>query len=72
MDMLGNPTEMMISMVLGILSFALTSAGIKSGKLSWALWGVGLGLPSYFPGDPMWWIMGGVICFIGYKVAQYQ
>ena len=71
-DLIGSGWELAVSLVLGAISFVFVSAGIKLGRLSWALWGVALGAPSYAPGQPMFWGIGLGIGLLAWKAGQVQ
>jgi hypothetical protein len=70
MDVLGNPWMLALSIVLGAASFILLTAGLKTRNLTWALWGVALGAPSYAPDTPAFWAFGAVIAAFAWKSSQ--
>jgi len=71
-ELLGSPLELAVSLILGAVSFVMMTAGLRAGRLSWALWGVALGVPSYAPGTPMFWGIGAAIGLLAWKAGQLQ
>ena len=66
MDIFDSPLALAVSVILGAISFVLVTAGLKSKNLTWALWGLALGVPSYAPTSPAFWaggVMLGVLAF---------
>lgn len=63
---------MVVSLLLGAVSFVMITAGLKARRISWALWGVAAGAPSYAPGEPVMWGLGVVIGALAWKLGQLQ
>ena len=70
MELLDSPMMMVLSLVMGTVSFVLVTAGLRSSNLAMALWGVAIGAPSYGPQEPVFWAMGAVIGFFAWRLGQ--
>lgn len=70
MESLTNPWVLGVSIVFGLISFVLVTAGLKARNLTMALWGVAFGAPSYAPDAPVFWAMGAVFAVFAWKSGQ--
>lgn len=66
----GDPTMMLVSLVLGMISFVLMTAGLRAHNAPMAIWGVAFGAPSYAPDEPVMWALGFLFAAIAWWLGK--
>lgn len=70
MESFGDPTVMLVSVVFGLISFVLMTAGMRSQNAPMAIWGVAFGAPSYAPNEPIFWALGALFGFFAWWLGR--